>query len=524
MRGPAKRGGRTSSRVRSPAARRAKVPPSEWDEMTPRSEWRELSRRTAKASEVLGRIMHTHEAAVQQRLGPKQYLSDTDEEEATAAGDQGDVTLGGADESVMVVTTEDPSKIETLITLSRSSSCNVLYEPARPPTPPASEDEAPSTEEEEEEDPEDPEDLQELARENKVLQEAVATALRKERQRDVRRAERKTLRQLERIYASDEPELEPEPQLPASATSAALLHTKLAHAGEMGARLKAANAHVGHVTCSLMWANTDDLDLHCESEAGGHISWNNKKGKCGGHLDVDMNASDHRVKEEPVENIVWYEPPPAGKYRIWVENNTARNDGPTPFVVRLTMDGHSQEKQFPDVRELESIDVFTFERAQTELQGPRDASNDSTHDIQHNDSSVSHLLSTLKEQERVIQEQKDEIQKLRQENSAIRSQAQEAVSQAEARASAAEATALELQGAAHELAKKAMDSSTATLEAVEQASAEARRVVAAEHNLAAKEAREASAMRELDGAKQAHTAAKAPPPPVKRKLPPPIKK
>merc|ERR1711871_861296 len=63
------------------------------------------------------------------------------------------------------------------------------------------------------------------------------------------------------------------------AAYAAAVHTKLAHEGEMGVRLKAARARVGHVTCSIMWNNKDDLDLHCESDAGGHISSKNTRGK-----------------------------------------------------------------------------------------------------------------------------------------------------------------------------------------------------------------------------------------------------
>ena len=70
---------------------------------------------------------------------------------------------------------------------------------------------------------------------------------------------------------------------------------KVAHEGEIGKRLKKAAARVGALTVSLIWDTVDDLDLHAESPASrgetGHIFWNNKKGKCGGHLDVDMNAN-----------------------------------------------------------------------------------------------------------------------------------------------------------------------------------------------------------------------------------------
>jgi|EP01043_Picozoa_sp_COSAG02_P035244 MHS family proline/betaine transporter-like MFS transporter len=78
------------------------------------------------------------------------------------------------------------------------------------------------------------------------------------------------------------------------------------HQGEMGERLRLAGARVGRLTCSLMWHNTDDLDLHCVTPFDEHLHWNNHKGKrCGGHLDVDMNASDRNLSSAPIENLVW---------------------------------------------------------------------------------------------------------------------------------------------------------------------------------------------------------------------------
>lgn len=78
------------------------------------------------------------------------------------------------------------------------------------------------------------------------------------------------------------------------------------HQGVMGERLRKAGARVGRLTCSLLWNNTDDLDLHCTTPFDEHIHWNNKHGTtCGGHLDVDMNASDHNLSSTPIENMVW---------------------------------------------------------------------------------------------------------------------------------------------------------------------------------------------------------------------------
>ena len=98
------------------------------------------------------------------------------------------------------------------------------------------------------------------------------------------------------------------PSAPGEATkhSAKAAVVDIHHQGEMGERLRSAGARVGRVTCSLMWHNTDDLDLHCATPFDEHIHWKNKKGKlCGGHLDVDMNASDRNLSSMPIENIVW---------------------------------------------------------------------------------------------------------------------------------------------------------------------------------------------------------------------------
>lgn len=124
-----------------------------------------------------------------------------------------------------------------------------------------------------------------------------------------------------------------------------------AHKGEMGERLEAVGARVGALTCSLMWHNLNDLDLHCESPTGAHIFYANRKGNCEysypvspppctrstifpadhtsvfsgtnnwlceqgtGLLDVDMNAKKRRSTNKPIENILWHNPP-KGHYRF----------------------------------------------------------------------------------------------------------------------------------------------------------------------------------------------------------------
>jgi hypothetical protein len=46
---------------------------------------------------------------------------------------------------------------------------------------------------------------------------------------------------------------------------------EVAHAGDMGARLKKAGARVGALTCSLVWNSMDELSLHCEGPKGDRI-------------------------------------------------------------------------------------------------------------------------------------------------------------------------------------------------------------------------------------------------------------
>lgn len=55
----------------------------------------------------------------------------------------------------------------------------------------------------------------------------------------------------------------------------------------------------------------------------------------------------------------------AGHYKLWVENNEVRNTGPTPFSVRLTLDGSVEDKHFDDCQELEEVMCFAFDIAES---------------------------------------------------------------------------------------------------------------------------------------------------------------
>lgn len=102
-------------------------------------------------------------------------------------------------------------------------------------------------------------------------------------------------------------------------------------------RLKREGAKTGEVAFSLMWNNLDDLDLHVVCPCGKHIFYGDRKcEKCGGELDVDMNAYDPtKTSEEPVENI-FFSSAKAGHYKCFVVNiNNRTKDEEVPFEVHV---------------------------------------------------------------------------------------------------------------------------------------------------------------------------------------------
>ncbi|HQX51238.1 MAG TPA: hypothetical protein PLR25_15085, partial [Planctomycetaceae bacterium] len=59
---------------------------------------------------------------------------------------------------------------------------------------------------------------------------------------------------------------------------------------DLGDRLQKAGAKTGDVQISLAWNNGNDLDLHVETPGNEKIWYNQRNSRCGGELDVDMNA------------------------------------------------------------------------------------------------------------------------------------------------------------------------------------------------------------------------------------------
>ena len=113
--------------------------------------------------------------------------------------------------------------------------------------------------------------------------------------------------------------------------------------GEFDRRLDREGAKSGDVQISLLWNNFNDLDLHIRCPSGEIISYQRSHSRCGGELDVDMNAGG-RKSAEPVENVYWPEDgAPKGKFVVMV-NHYARHGGrdPTKFTVAVTVDGKTK--------------------------------------------------------------------------------------------------------------------------------------------------------------------------------------
>jgi len=76
--------------------------------------------------------------------------------------------------------------------------------------------------------------------------------------------------------------------------------------GELKRRLKKYGAKTGDIQISLSWDTKDDLDLHVLVRPYmSHICWYSKLDGYGGELDIDMNADEERLTDQPIENVYW---------------------------------------------------------------------------------------------------------------------------------------------------------------------------------------------------------------------------
>jgi len=115
--------------------------------------------------------------------------------------------------------------------------------------------------------------------------------------------------------------------------------------GEIGRRLRSAGARTGDVQVSIAWNNFNDIDLHVMVEAAGpvrgvsQINFFNRRGACGGWLDVDQNVTPWTPAA--VENVFWaHNHAPYGKYTVAVHHfQNWGGANPTEVEVVVLVDG-----------------------------------------------------------------------------------------------------------------------------------------------------------------------------------------
>ena len=132
---------------------------------------------------------------------------------------------------------------------------------------------------------------------------------------------------------------------------------------DLGDRLREAGARTGDVQISLAWNNGNDLDLHVMTPGNEKISYNQRHSRCGGELDVDMNAGGP-ASQRPVENVYWpVGRSPSGNFRVLV-HHYAQHGGrdPTRFQVTIKVKDKTQSfsgsLQFGDAAK--TVHEFSF--------------------------------------------------------------------------------------------------------------------------------------------------------------------
>lgn len=127
-------------------------------------------------------------------------------------------------------------------------------------------------------------------------------------------------------------------------------------------RVKAAGGNVvGKLRISLSWFNYDDLDLHLVEPGDNRIYYANKRSRFG-FLDVDMNAGGGTTREA-VENIIYSDTVPEGKYFVEVNNFAKRETIDGGFIVQIEADNQIYDIEFdksPANRDTTKVIGFTY--------------------------------------------------------------------------------------------------------------------------------------------------------------------
>ncbi len=131
-------------------------------------------------------------------------------------------------------------------------------------------------------------------------------------------------------------------------------------------RLERAHAKTGDVQVSLAWDNKNDIDLYVQSPSGEVIYYQNRHSRCGGELDVDMNAGIG-LTNEPVENVYWpLHTAPRGKYKV-LAHHYAKHGAADPTKFRVAVKNGDEVKYYTgQINSQQKVLVCEFER----LTGP----------------------------------------------------------------------------------------------------------------------------------------------------------
>lgn len=133
--------------------------------------------------------------------------------------------------------------------------------------------------------------------------------------------------------------------------------------GEIGRRLSRAGAKTGSIQISLSWNDFNDLDLHVVPPSEERISFSHRRSKCGGTLDVDMNAGGQR-SDKPVENVFWSrKAAPAGTFKVYVHFFDQHDEyDETPFELHVLVDGVKTTYKGVAKSDSRLVTVTEFER------------------------------------------------------------------------------------------------------------------------------------------------------------------
>lgn len=129
------------------------------------------------------------------------------------------------------------------------------------------------------------------------------------------------------------------------------------------------------IRASLLWNNTNDLDLHVVDPCGHHIFYGSycksnsrEPAPCGGFLDVDMNVRGETTK--PVENTRW----PKGKarpghYQVYVQNFAFHGSSRVATKFRVEIEINGEIRHFDGETpaglsgEASNVPIFEFDYA-----------------------------------------------------------------------------------------------------------------------------------------------------------------